>query len=232
MNVPDAQILDEKSKWSWNESYRVTRNEVLWSEEAVPFVSTAVEIFLADSAQVVLDLPCGDGRNTVPLVQHLPFVLGGDSSVNALALAAKRLANCRPSHYFLMEMDLFRTHILDEQVNGVFCWDVLGHLRRPLEAITELLRICAPGGCLVGSLFSLGDSTRAGDMRQIGQEEYLYAGQFFYKFYGRTEVEELLTKSGARLEHLELSTWREPPHEGFREYWHEHQSWGFALRKI
>lgn len=224
--------LDEKSKASWDRSYQIMRSEVLWSTEAVPFIETAVKVFRQNSAAVVVDVPCGDGRNTIPLATNLPFVLAADSSASALGLAAKRIARSGLRNCVLAEMDLFRTHILTNQVGGVFCWDVLGHLQRPEIAIRELLRICAPGGHLVGSLFSTGDSTRGKEMRRLGGEEYLYAETFFYKFYNKVEAENLLVNSGAELEHFELATWMEPPHEGFREYEHEHQSWAFVLKKL
>lgn len=68
-------------------------------------------------------------------------------------------------------------------------------------------------------------------MLQVGPDDYVYDNRFFFRFYRKSDLEILLSTFPATLESLELAVWIDPPHEGYREYPHEHQSWVFALRK-
>lgn len=222
---------DELAKAIWNESYDLSASPNLWGADPIPFISKAIEIFKANRISCIIDIPCGDGRNTIPLTRDIPFVIAADASPNALQIAAKSLAYYHFDNFVLLESDVFETKFLDSQFDGVFCWDLLGHLKDPRLAIDELLRICKPGRPIIGSVFSLGDSTRGKDMIAIGDEEYLYANKFYFKFYGEEQVGVLLQSVKAEIVSLELVTWDEPPHEGYREYPHEHQSWAFTIKK-
>lgn len=223
--------LDNVAKAAWDNSYDLHDTSSLWGVKPVPVVERAAEIFNIGNGWV-LDLPCGDGRNTFPLAKKIPHVVAADSSPNALKLASKFLAPHGVKNCVFVESDIFNLKFIDDQFDGIFCWDVLGHLQNVELAIAELLRVCKPGGRVIGSVFALGDSTRGVDMHPLGgAEEYLYANTFYYKFYGERDVRDLLQRIGAPLMSLELMKWDEPPHEGFREYPHEHQSWMFTLQK-
>jgi len=227
----NPENVDELAKSSWNQSYNLLRNPDLWGANPVPYVQRAVDLFRASSSIKVIDFPCGDGRNTVPLAKGLPFVVAGDVSANALRITKRVLETHEIRNCLLLESDIFGTRFLDEQFDGVFCWDVLGHLKNVSLALTELLRICRRGGYIVGSLFAPGDSSRGVDMRSMGNEEYMYLDKFYYKFYRQQDVIGLLQSLNAEITLLELTIWSEPPHEGFREYPHEHQSWAFTIKK-
>jgi ubiquinone/menaquinone biosynthesis C-methylase UbiE len=159
------------------------------------------------------------------------FVVGVDSSPNALAIARRLLKAEHTSNVLLMEGDIFATTFVDDTFDGVFCCDILGHLTRPVEAIRELIRVCRPGGTVVGTVFSLGDSTRGLNMVAVGDEEYIFDERFYFKFHDRTSVVTLLAAVGVEPDSLELVRWVEPPHEGYREYEHEHESWLFTITK-
>lgn len=222
---------DDAAKFAWDESYDLHEAPNLWGAQPVPVVERAAEIFNISDGWVI-DLPCGDGRNTLPLAKKIPHVVAADSSPNALKIASKFLTAHGVNNCVFVESDLFNLKFIDHQFDGVFCWDVLGHLRNVELAIAELVRVCKPGGRVIGSVFALGDSTRGIDMRPLSDaEEYIYADTFYYKFYSEHDVHDLLQKVGATVVSLELVRWDEPPHEGFREYPHEHQSWMFTLQK-
>src|SRR5262245_42388703 len=61
----------------------------LWGDPPVPYAHTAGALFAASLAAVVFDLPCGDGRNLAPLATGAPIVLAGDTSLNAMGIAAR-----------------------------------------------------------------------------------------------------------------------------------------------
>lgn len=223
--------LDEIGKTRWNDSYDLTRSINLWGDEAVPFVVRSADLFKINNLNKVIDFPCGDGRNLVQLAKRLPVVVGADSSTNAISISQKLVAGLGLGNCILVESDIFDSGFAADQFDGIFCWDVLGHLQNVREAINELLRICRPGGIIIGSLFAIGDSTRGDNMRSVGPEEYVYADKFFFKYYEKGDVIELLREFDVEVVSIELSIWMEPPHEGYREYEHEHQSWVFTIKK-
>jgi SAM-dependent methyltransferase len=226
-----SKDLDAAAKSAWDKSYDLHDAPSLWGTKPVPAVERAVEIFDISDGWVI-DLPCGDGRNTLPLAKKIPHVVAADSSPNALKIASKFLASHGVKNCVFVESDIFNLKFVDSQFDGVFCWDVLGHLQNVRAAIAELIRVCKTGGRVIGSVFASGDSTRGIDMRPLGGPgEYVYADAFYYKFYCEDDVRKLLQEVGAPVVSLELVRWDEPPHEGFREYPHEHQSWMFTLQK-
>lgn len=234
--VIDRGILDEQGKESWEERYHLKEATVLWSQPAVPFVENEVVArFREAGVREVLDVPCGDGRNTVPLARAAERVRAADSSTSALAIAEARLRAQGLDNVEFATTDVFATGWADGSFDGIVCWDLLGHLTRPAQAIGELLRVLRPGGLLVGSVFATGDSTRGLEMRHLGpgDEEFIYRDTFYFKFYDRAASEALAAQvAGAELVDLSLTRWMEPPHEGYREYEHEHESWVLTFRKL
>ncbi len=223
---------DAIAKAAWDSTYRLSESANLWGDPPVPFVETALETFGAQGSINILDGPCGDGRNLRSLAAAAAHVTGVDSAPRALRLAAAGLQVSNIHNVLLVEGDLMDLPFCDDQFDGVFCCDVLGHLRAPRAAVNELLRVTRPGHCIVANVFSMGDETRGVDMEPLGSEQYMFADSFFFQFYDKPAVECFLAAiPGARLEMLELVRWKEPPHEGFREYEHEHESWLFTIRK-
>lgn len=231
MNADQLGTADQSMKSEWNRSYELQKSETLWPQKPVPFLDESLRYFLEGEGTIYLDFPCGDGKNLIALAKALPFVLGADSAPNALNLAAKALEREKITNAVLLQDDLLASRFTDAQFDGIFCCDVLGHLRNPSSAIQELLRILKPHRRLTGTVFSLGDSTRGMDMVEVGHEEYIYKERFYYRFYSREEVLELLKPFKTRLCSLELYDWEEPPHEGFREDFHKHESWVFIIEK-
>lgn len=230
MKKIDAVGFDEKSKGTWNKSYQLISSDILWSIEPVPYIAKALEKFQRERCRTIVDIPCGDGRNTAELSKGTSFVIGVDSAVNALRIADDILLKHGLDNYVLLEGDIFKLPFYDRQVEGVLCWDVLGHLRDPASALKELNRICRKGGIVIASFFAHGDSTKGVDMEGLGNEEYLFARKFFFKFYDSEQVIKLAESVGFSVEQVELSRWTEPPHEGYREYEHEHESWVAVLK--
>lgn len=228
----EEHIVDDLLKVRWDQSYDLKKATNLWGDDPVPFVLEAVKLFNSSGGSKFIDIPCGDGRNTLKLAQSLPFVIGADTSARGLKITKSRLAAHQIDNCLLMEGDIFSNKFLDEQFDGVLCWDLLGHLQNIRLAISELLRICKPGGQFIGSLFSMGDSTRGREMTPIGNEEYVYNKKFYFRFYNEQEVISLLKNFNVELLSLELVSWEEEAHEGYREYHHAHESWAFVVRKI
>jgi ubiquinone/menaquinone biosynthesis C-methylase UbiE len=229
--VADAPDPYERAIYQWDQSYAITRAETLWGDPPVPFV-VDIAADLVGGRKVVLELPSGDGRNTIPLAKQASVVLAADTSPRALDLAARRLRAKAVDNVVLLEADVFNLPFASNQIAAILCWDLLGHLPDAPAALTELARVLAPGARLLANVFSLGDSTRGIDMRSKGGEEYIYQDRLYFHYYSEEAARELAASTPhLLLEQLTLTRWTEPPHEGYREYEHEHESWALMLRK-
>jgi ubiquinone/menaquinone biosynthesis C-methylase UbiE len=224
--------IDRDGVSFWDASYRVKAAPALWCDGPVPFVKTAASTFRELGAFKTLELPCGDGKNTLYLAEHVGCLVAADSSPTALAIANRRLDGSGVRNCVLCAADVFATQFTDSQFDAVFCCDLLGHLERADMALKELMRICRPGGIVIGNVFGVGDSTRMAEgMVGLRNEEYVYRNKFYFRFYTEPELEALLLKWPSNVIEIARARWMEGPHEGYREYAHEHESLVFTLRK-
>jgi SAM-dependent methyltransferase len=220
----------------WNDAYdqsHLQDQKNLWGDPPVPFAATAAQLFADGAATVIIDLPCGDGRNLPPLANGAAIVLAGDTSPKAMVIAegVTERAGIRDKVVFT-KTDVFATGLLDDSVDGVFCWDLLGHLTNASDAIVELCRIVRPGGCVVANMWTMNDcQTSDPDIREIAPKEYIDHFDFYCKFYDRDDIDSLLGSLGLAAESVQLSAWREPGHADYRTYEHDHESLVFVVRK-
>jgi ubiquinone/menaquinone biosynthesis C-methylase UbiE len=220
----------------WNAAYdtsQVRGSGNLWGDPPVPHAERAASLFAANSAKVVLDLPCGDGRNLPPLTMGAPILLAGDTSLNAMTIAEQVVerASVRDKVVFV-KVDAFDTGLLDNSVDGIFCWDLLGHLVQPEDALRELYRITRPGGHIVANMWTMDDcQTSDPNIREIAPKEYIDHFDFYCRFYDQSDLDALLDSVGMPAESVEVQRWWEPPHAGYRDYEHEHESLVFTIKK-
>src|SRR5271169_689928 len=74
----------------WNDAYSASHlrdDQNLWGDPPVPYAEAAAQLFASQGSAVVLDLPCGDGRNLPPLSRAAPILLAGDTSPKAMTIA-------------------------------------------------------------------------------------------------------------------------------------------------
>jgi SAM-dependent methyltransferase len=222
---------DDLGMIRWDESYKLQTAETLWGEVTVPFLELAIGHFRSTGAAYALDFPCGDGRHISRLSADLPFVIGSDSSTQALRIAASRARKQGLSNVAFLQDDVLAPRFQTGTVPAIFCCDVLGHLKQARTALCALVHLLSPGGIIVGNVFASGDSTRHWRMEQISADEGFFDNRFYFRFYERSSCEDLLDGLGVEVLDLHLARWTEPGHEGYREHEHEHESWVFALRK-
>jgi ubiquinone/menaquinone biosynthesis C-methylase UbiE len=218
-NAYDASVLDGEAN--------------LWGDPPVPYAATAAALFAANHARVILDLPCGDGRNLAPLAEGAPIVIGGDTSPKAMAIAARvaRRDGIRDRVVF-MTTDAFSTGLLDESIDGIFCWDLLGHLTNAAEALREFYRVLSPGGTIVANVWTMNDCQVSDpNIREISPRKYIDHFDFYCEFYDRGDLDALLNSIGLAATLVEVARWWEPPHATYRNYTHEHESLIFTITK-
>lgn len=220
----------------WDEAYgpaHLKGEQNLWGDPPVPYAARAAGLFGANSSRVIIDLPCGDGRNLAPLAEGASILLGADTSVQAMTIA-ERVAERAGigARTVFVRMDAFDTGLLDNSVDGIFCWDLLGHLTNVGDALRELYRVVRPGGLIVANMWTMNDcQTSDPDIREIAPKEYIDHFDFYCRFYDREDLDALLTETGLSAESVEVSAWTEPAHADYRTYEHDHESLAFTIRK-
>lgn len=232
----DNSAHDAAAVPMWDQAYDPAqlKEEVnLWGDPPVPYAAVAAEEFKANHSSVVIDLPCGDGRNLGTLAGGTSILLGGDTSVNAMAIAGRVAVRAGiDSKTVFVRMDAFDTGLLENSVDGIFCWDLLGHLRNAGDALREFYRIVRPGGVIVANMWTMNDcQTSDPDIRLVGPKEYIDHFDFYCKFYDRDDLDSFLQSTGMSAETVETSSWTEPAHAHYRTYTHDHESLVFTIRK-
>ena len=97
--------------------------------------------------KTVLDLGCGTGENTVPLVARGARVIGMDISPDLVAIAQKRLADAN-LEASLSPGDAYNTGLPDGSVDAIFCAALIHHLDIK-QVRDEMWRILRNGGVII-----------------------------------------------------------------------------------
>lgn len=207
---------------AWSATYPDAQVPSIWAE--LPFVRRALSVITERARGPVLEMPCGGGRNTVALAANVPFLLAADRSPAALAVAQSTLDRERIANCGLVEADIHRLPFPNRSIHGVFCADLLGHLRHPTNALAELVRVTRAGARIVANFFNENDPTRLDpEMRAIEEHEYIYRGIYF-RFDDEARVRQIIGSCDLHILAIEHLTWHEDPHEGYRDYPHEHRT--------
>lgn len=115
-------------------------------------VRRTVDEVIRASGGTALDIGCGTGLTTLPLLEHFDRVVGMDYSAESLRrLRAKTSA----SHLTLVRGDLLCLPFADNAFDAVLCANVLQHVRpgEPQKrAAAEIMRTAKPGARIVISV--------------------------------------------------------------------------------
>lgn len=97
----------------------------------------------------VLDVGCGDGSISLPLLtmqRHLTLL---DVSSNMLAVAQSRVPEELHSNVDLINGDFLKASIRSESFDVVICIGVLAHVSSPADVIARIANVLKPGGLLI-----------------------------------------------------------------------------------
>lgn len=225
------RISNRTASTAWHQAYSdPARSQLLWRDQPVPFAQTAALAFQKRGCKTILELPCGDSKNSMVLAMACRSVIGIDLSCDALCLGRSRIGE-GADNVVLMQGDATELNMPSCQFDGVFCCDLLGHLPDPGVALAEMLRVCRPGALVIGNVFSLNDSTRGINMVPVGDEEYEYRDAYFFRFYSKDRLLCLLRDLSATVLGIETVPWSEEAHPGYREEAHWHESLVFSLER-
>ena len=113
-----------------------------------PFALEYAFYLLGDvRGKTVLDLGCGQGENTVPLIERGANVLAIDISPELIAITQQRLRDAN------LQADVsvgsaYETGLPDASVDVIFCMSLIHHLDIKLVR-DEMRRILRPGGAVI-----------------------------------------------------------------------------------
>ena len=97
----------------------------------------------------VLDMPCGTGTISLPLLSKANTLTLIDISSNMLSMAEKNIpANLKQKVIFIND-DFFKLIIPDQSYDLVICLGLLAHVNSPEQLVTKLSKIISPNGYLI-----------------------------------------------------------------------------------
>jgi ubiquinone/menaquinone biosynthesis C-methylase UbiE len=98
----------------------------------------------------VLDVGCGPGSMTLGIAACIGTgrVVGVDMSESQVELAARRAGQAGVSNAAFRTGNTYALPFADAQFDAVFTHALLEHLREPLRAMREFLRVLKPGGVM------------------------------------------------------------------------------------
>ncbi len=222
----DPHQQNQANKEAWNQLYASTP-ALVWGAGAVGFLEDFLrpEIARGRSFGHVLDAGAGEGRNLGFLSTIAGMLTACDGSQAALA---KMPAVLKP-RVRMVQCDLAHTPFAPGSFDFILLCDTVETLPDAAPVLREMRRIVAPGGALVCNIPEPEGDVAGIDMTEIGQEEYLYRGRYFYRFFREEDVSSLFTTTGWRPARAETMTWTEAAHPGFRAEAHQHRSRVFLL---
>ena len=149
----------------WNEKYRNRGNKILRPEQSL------VENIRYFKEGSILDIACGDGRNTMFLLEKGFRVTGVDFCTEAL----DRLRIFADKNNYLVntkQIDLSRTNSLENI--GVFNNILINHYKLGKEQLADIKEYVADGGILF--ICGFGEKHKTND--KITEEDLIYPKDF------------------------------------------------------
>ena len=214
---------DKANQVAWDQLYAST-NDLVWGDKELPFVGEAIDFLRQNQMLVdnpaILDAASGEGRNLPTLLRASTNVTACDSSAAGLAKLKSRF-NDRVE---TVECDLAKMPFANGTFDLVLACDIIETLPNLHDVLLEISRTLRMGGVLIANVPDFDDGISGTDMNPLSSNEFLYQGNYFFRFQSETEFMQILEQCGFSLISSQSTTWWEPPHPGFRDDVHSHTS--------
>jgi 2-polyprenyl-3-methyl-5-hydroxy-6-metoxy-1,4-benzoquinol methylase len=109
-----------------------------------------IQEFLKDeSFTEFLDIGCGDGSLSLPLLtaqRHLTLV---DLSEGMLSVAQSKIPKDLIDHVKIFNMDAMAADLAPQAYDAIFCVGVLAHVDSPEALLNKIISLLKPGGILI-----------------------------------------------------------------------------------
>jgi len=97
----------------------------------------------------VLDMPCGNGSISLPLLDRTKKLTLIDISTNMLSIAQKNISEDAKEKVILINDDFFNLDISNHSYDLVICLGLLAHVNSPEKLLDKLSKIILPNGLLI-----------------------------------------------------------------------------------
>lgn len=155
----------------------------------------------------VLEVGCGSGIDAVEFACHGAIVTALDFSAKAVDLTSETFLETEQEGC-VIQSDADNLPFDKGTFDLVYCFGVLHHIRNPVPAVNEIVRVLKPGGNVFAMLYHRDSLLYAYSILLRGEREGLtpdkamryYSERIgdcpYSKVYGRREAETLFSKSG------------------------------------
>lgn len=109
-----------------------------------------VKSFLKEKQfESVLDMPCGTGEVSIPLLKQFKKLTLIDISKNMLEMAKNNIPKNDLEKVVVIHDDFFKTSLPEKSFDLVICLGLMAHVNSPNQLLEKISRLVAPGGKLV-----------------------------------------------------------------------------------
>jgi ubiquinone/menaquinone biosynthesis C-methylase UbiE len=112
-------------------------------------LETVQEFTKGAAFERVLDIGCGDGSISLPLLPHAQKITLLDVSSSMLAIARTKVPSDYADHVELINASFLSADLEPQSFDLILCIGVLAHVDSPASLIAALSRIAKPGGCII-----------------------------------------------------------------------------------
>lgn len=208
----------------WEDYYRSNKSQSIWKEEIEPFlIENSKTILSSKSGLKVLDIACGDGRNTAFFCHKNNIVCCVDISETAL----EKLGNKYTETIRICD-DFNKIYLANEQFDIVMCFDGLAQMDNPQSVLCKMIEMTKKNGLIIFNFFTPNDCAY-GEGKQINENTFNYKDTLF-KFYSFDQMKRMIP-SNVKIIKEEVRLWNDPPHGEFRPYPHQHEASYFILKR-
>ena len=121
-------------------------DDALFARRADPAVSWLGPL---SPDMIVLDVACGAGHVAETVAPYVRQVVGVDVTPALLALGSARLSDAGVRNVLLLDGNAARLPFVDASFDVVACRTALHHFGDQEKAVSEMARVCRPGGRVV-----------------------------------------------------------------------------------
>jgi len=221
--LDDNRQREEANKAAWDRLYAST-DELVWGDGALPFVEESLQSLKANDMMPedarILDAATGEGRNLPTLLRASSNVTACDASPAALTKLNSRFGD----QVKTVECDLAQMPFESYGFDVILACDIIETLPNLKEVLLEMARVLRPGGILIANVPDFDDGISGTEMQPLETGDFLYQGNYFFRFQNEADFAQTLCQSGFNLISCEPTTWWEEAHPGFRDGVHSHTS--------
>lgn len=123
---------------------------ILTGRPSIRIRTETVQEFLQDlHFNAILDIGCGDGSLSIPLLSAANRLTLLDLSSGMLSMARSRVPETLRDRVELVNEDFIVAELPEREYDLILCVGVLAHVDNPLEVVNKIARLIKPGGSVI-----------------------------------------------------------------------------------